>query len=86
VTAALGAINAQLRADEHQLRPKTQGDVLQRLAKIIEEQKKLLPPKQPTEHVELERSGAEASMMASRRGDDHDENSLHLPRRPIAVH
>jgi hypothetical protein len=40
VTAAIAAINAQLRADEHQLRRKTQGDTLQRLLKIIEREKK----------------------------------------------
>ena len=75
VTAALGAINAQLRADEQQLRRKTQGDVLQRLIKIIEEEKKklpktsvaipLTPEPQHTEHVDLERSDAEATVMAS---------------------
>jgi len=75
VTAALGAINAQLRADEQQLRRKTQGDVLQRLIKIIEEEKKKLPKtsvaipltaeQQHTEHVDLERSDAEATVMAS---------------------
>jgi hypothetical protein len=81
VTAAIGAINAQLRADEHQLRRKTQGDVLQRLIKIIEEEKKKLPKtsvaipltaeQQRTEHVDLERSDAEASVMAS--GGDGSE-------------
>jgi hypothetical protein len=75
VTAAIGAINAQLRADEHQLRRKTQGDALQRLIKIIEEEKKKLPKtsvaipltaeQQHTEHVDLERSDAEASVTAS---------------------
>ena len=75
MTAAIGAVNAQLRADEQQLRRKTQGDVLQRLIKIIEEEKKKLPKtsvaipltaeQQLTEHVELERSDAEASVMAS---------------------
>jgi hypothetical protein len=44
VTAAIGAINAQLRADEQQLRRKRTGDVLERLIKIIEEEKKKLPP------------------------------------------
>ncbi len=77
VTAALGAINAQLRADEQQLRRKTQGDVLQRLIKIIEEEKKklpktsvaipLAPEQQHTEHVELERSDVETSVTASGR-------------------
>jgi hypothetical protein len=75
VTAAIGAINAQLRADEQQLRRKTHGDALQRLIKIIEEEKKklskpsvaipLAPGQQHTEHVELERSDAEARVMAS---------------------
>ena len=76
MTAAIGAINAQLRADEHQLRRKTQGDTLQRLLKIIEREKKLLktpeailpaPEQQHTEHVDLERSDAEVSVMASGR-------------------
>jgi hypothetical protein len=66
VTAAIGAINAQLRADEQQLRRKRKGDVLQRLIKIIEEQKKKLAPEQQhIEHTELERSDAEAITMAS---------------------
>jgi hypothetical protein len=69
VTAALGAVNAQLRADEQQLRRKTQGDVLARLLKIIEEEKKKL--QQHTEHVDLERSDAEATVMAS--GGDGSE-------------
>ena len=74
VTAALGAVNAQLRADEQQLRQKRTGDVMDRLLKLIEQEKKLieqeekllpssslkapLAPAQPTEHVE--RSDAEA--------------------------
>jgi hypothetical protein len=76
VTAALGAINAQLRADEHQLRRKTSGDVLDRLEKLIEEKKKAYPewllPKQPTEHAELERSDNEATVMA---GDGFEEGA-----------
>jgi hypothetical protein len=82
VTAAIGAVNAQLRADAQELRRKTQGDVLQRLLKIIEEEKKklsktsvaipLAPEQQHTEHVELERSDAEASVMASG-GDGAEE-------------
>jgi hypothetical protein len=73
VTAAIGAINAQLRADEQQLRRKTTGDVLQRLIKIIEEEKKKLRKTSvATEHVELERSDAEASVMASG-GDGSEE-------------
>jgi hypothetical protein len=43
VTAEIGAINAQLRADEQLRRRKTTGDVLQRLIKITEEEKKKLP-------------------------------------------
>jgi DNA repair protein RadD len=66
--AAQIVFNAQLRADEQQLRRRVKNDVLDRLLKIIEEKKNLLsPPKQPTEHVELERSNAEASVMASGR-------------------
>jgi hypothetical protein len=38
VTAAIGAINAQLRADEQQLRRKAKGDTLARLIKLIEEE------------------------------------------------
>src|SRR5262249_17169149 len=81
VTAAIGAVNAQLRADEEQLRRNRTGDVLQRLIKIIEEEKKklpktsvaipLAPEQQHTEHVELERSDVEASVMAS--GGDGSE-------------
>jgi hypothetical protein len=77
VTAAIGAINAQLRADEQQLRRKSTGDVLQRLIKIIEEEKKKLPKTSgATEHVELERSDAEASVMASG-GDGSEEACTH---------
>jgi hypothetical protein len=77
VTAAIGAVNAQLRADEHQLKRKSRGDVLERLLKIIEKEKKIIeekkqPPKQPAEHVELERSDAEASVMACG-GDGSEE-------------
>src|SRR6516162_2790792 len=43
VTAAGIAVNAQLRADQQQLRRKTTGDVSERLLKLMEEQKKLLP-------------------------------------------
>jgi hypothetical protein len=42
VTAAIGAVNAQLRADEQQLRRKRTGDVFERLLKVIEEQKKII--------------------------------------------
>jgi hypothetical protein len=39
VTAAIGAVNAQLRADEARLRQKVHGDVLERLLKIIAEER-----------------------------------------------
>jgi hypothetical protein len=63
-------VNAQLRADEQQLRRKTTGDVLERLLRLIEEEKKKIPdgnlaPVQPTEHVELDRSDAEATVKPS---------------------
>src|SRR5262249_55777914 len=45
VTAAGIAVNAQLRADEQQLRQKRSGDVMDRLLKIIEEEEKKLPPR-----------------------------------------
>jgi len=66
VTAALGAINAQLRADEQRLRTRTTGDVLERLERLIAEQKKLLPkqhlavsPPTVQPDVELASSNAE---------------------------
>ena len=76
VTAAIGAVNAQLRADEQQLRRKRTGDVMDRLLKLIAEEEKKLPKTsvaipQPTEHVELERSD-EAGVMASG-GDGSEE-------------
>jgi hypothetical protein len=87
VTAALGAIQGQLKADEQQLRRKRTGDVFERLLKVIEEQKKILedgekklppssslelpPAVQQTEDVELERCDAEATLMAS--GGDGSE-------------
>jgi len=39
--------SAQLRADEQQLRQKRSGDVMDRLLKIIEEEKKKRLPKRP---------------------------------------
>jgi hypothetical protein len=84
VTAAGIAVNAQLRADEQQLRRKRSGDVLERLFKLMEEERKKIPvgpidpfsgpkaplaPAQPTEHVEC--SDAEATVMAS--GGDGSE-------------
>jgi hypothetical protein len=42
VTAALGAVNAQLRADEQRLKAKVQGDVLERLLRLMAEEKKRL--------------------------------------------
>ena len=67
VTAALGIVNAQLRADEARLRTKTASDVLERLEKLIAEQKKLIPkqhlavsPPTVQPDVELASSNAEA--------------------------
>ena len=39
VTAAIGAVNAQLRADEQRLRAKASSDVLERLLKIMSEER-----------------------------------------------
>src|SRR5262249_34754060 len=73
VTAAIGAVNAQLRADEQQLRRKRTGDVFERLLKVIEKEKKIIEEEEKkklaktsvaTEHMELERSDAEATVMA----------------------
>jgi len=77
VTAAGIAVNAQIRADEQQLRRKRTGDVLERLLKLIEEEKKKIPtgpipslsrsepahcePMQDVEHAELKRRDADAS-------------------------
>src|SRR6516162_5137732 len=81
VTAAGIAVNAQLRADEQQLRTKQTGDVLARLLKIIEEEKKIIKEEKKklpktsvgTEDVELERSDVEASVMAA--GGDGSEGT-----------
>src|SRR5215831_16815367 len=88
VTAAGIAVNAQLKADEQALRRKKSADVLERLLKLIEQEKKKIPtgpipslsrsepahcePMQDVEHAELERSDVEASVMASR-GDGSEE-------------
>jgi hypothetical protein len=85
VTAAGIAVNAQLRADEQRLRTKQTGDVLARLLKIIEQEKKAHPecylavPQQQVEQVELERSDAEATLMAS--GGDGSEEGVRPDRR-----
>ena len=42
VTAAGIAVNAQLRADEQRLKAKVQGDVLERLLRLMAEEKKRL--------------------------------------------
>jgi hypothetical protein len=47
VTAAGIALNAQLRADEQRLKAKATGDVLERLIKIIDEERRLLPKDRP---------------------------------------
>jgi len=48
-TAALGAINSQLRADETRLRAKQQGDVLERLLKVMAEERKKLAAREDGE-------------------------------------
>jgi hypothetical protein len=51
------------------------GDVFDRLEKLVKEKEKLLPraaPMKQAEHLELERSDAKASVMASGR-DGSDE-------------
>jgi hypothetical protein len=53
VTAAGIALNAQLRADEQRLKSKASGDVFERLCKIIEEQRRLLPEKRSKDETEL---------------------------------
>jgi len=81
VTAAGIAVNAQLRADQQRLRTKQTGDVLARLLKIIEEEKKIIKEEKKklpktsvgTEDVELERSDVEASVMAA--GGDGSEGT-----------
>ena len=42
MTAAIGAVNAQLRADERRLKTKVQGDVLERLLRVMAEERKKL--------------------------------------------
>jgi hypothetical protein len=53
VTAAIGAINAQLRADEQQLRRKAKGDTLARLIKLIEEEMPKISKGKPYPDVAL---------------------------------
>ena len=48
-TAALGAVNSQLRADETRLRAKQQGDVLERLLKVMAEERKKLAAREDGE-------------------------------------
>lgn len=48
-TAALGAVNSQLRADETRLRAKQQGDVLERLLKVMAVERKKLAAREDGE-------------------------------------
>jgi hypothetical protein len=59
VTAALGAINAQLRADEARLRTKATGDVLERLSRLIDEQRKLIPKQDLAASEPIEQAAVE---------------------------
>jgi hypothetical protein len=49
VTAAGIAVNAQLRADEQRLKAKVQGDVLERLLKVMAEERKKLAAREDGE-------------------------------------
>ena len=65
VTAALGAINCQLRADEARLRTKTAGNVLDRLERLMAEQQKLIPKQHlavspPAVHPDVELASGNA--------------------------
>jgi len=53
VTAAIGAVNAQLRADEQRLKAKVQGDVLERLLKAMGEQRRKLARLREAEGIRL---------------------------------
>ena len=68
VTAAIGAINAQLRADEQQLRRKAQGDVMERLLKLIEEEEKKLPKRSQSEVLRAEVQQTELDELEPREG------------------
>ena len=52
VTAAIGAVNALLRADEQRLKAKVQGDVLERLLRVMAEERKKLRRGEGDESVE----------------------------------
>jgi hypothetical protein len=62
VTAAIGAVNAQLRADEQRLRAKASGDVLERLLKEIERSRRELS----------EQSERQAAKSLPQAGQDED--------------
>jgi hypothetical protein len=81
VTAGLGAINSQLRADEQRMRTKVTGDALARLLKIIEQERRLilgtdqLITQQP---VKAESDGRPADQ-----GNPHETAELFLEGEPI---
>ena len=52
VTTAIGAVNALLRADEQRLKAKVQGDVLERLLRVMAEERKKLRRGEGDESVE----------------------------------
>src|SRR6516165_231208 len=64
----IGAINAQLRADEQQLRRKAQGDVMERLLKLIEEEEKKLPKRSQSEVLRAEVQQTELDELEPREG------------------
>jgi hypothetical protein len=65
VTAAIGAVNAQLRADEQRLRAKASDDVLERLLKEIERSRRELQAAES-----LPRAGQDEDMSEPKKSSD----------------
>jgi hypothetical protein len=61
-TAAGIAVNAQLRADETKMKQVQRGDVLERLIKIIEQERKKIPPR-PVAVLPMEEIEADADIV-----------------------
>jgi hypothetical protein len=64
VTAALGVVQSQLRADESRMRTKVTSDVISRLEAIMREQRKLIPKQHlavsPTVQPDVELASSKA--------------------------
>jgi len=60
VTAAIGAVNAQLRADEQRLKAKVSTDVLERLLKLMAEERKRMKARAESGDGDVEVEGGEA--------------------------